>query len=245
MTNSSREENNNWTDEKRMDFFKNLFNHDMNNIFQNILSGIQIARELIKDPNKIDSLGQNFNIIEEQILRGSNYLSNIQKIEQIDEYPKKLENRDILLILRDGLERVNILYKNRNLNIILENKEDHYISYVNDLIKIVFENIIINAIILNNNDVVNLVIRLENIIDKNDKKVKLEFIDKANGIEESLQNEIFNISIDNFYNNNRLGFGLSIVYWIIKSYKGEIYIKSKNKDGYLKGSNFVLIIPSN
>lgn len=40
-----------------------------------------------------------------------------------------------------------------------------------------------------------------------------------------------------------MGFGLSIVKKILKSYNGKIWVENKVEGDYAQGSNFVLLIP--
>ncbi len=40
-----------------------------------------------------------------------------------------------------------------------------------------------------------------------------------------------------------MGLGLSLVIKIIESYNGKIWVKDRVKGDYMKGSNFILLIP--
>lgn len=46
-------------------------------------------------------------------------------------------------------------------------------------------------------------------------------------------------------NSKGMGFGLSIVKKILKSYNGQIWVENKVEGDYTQGSNFVLLIPEN
>ncbi len=73
--------------------------------------------------------------------------------------------------------------------------------------------------------------------------LKMEFIDNGIGIHDKLKDIIFQRGYANKKKTKGLGFGLSLVKKIIKSYNGQIWVEDRVKGDFSKGSNFIILIP--
>jgi len=71
----------------RAEFYKDVFAHDVSNILQGILSSAELCR--IQENTQSD-LERLYDIIENQVNRGANLISNIRKISSIDDREKDL-----------------------------------------------------------------------------------------------------------------------------------------------------------
>ena len=108
-----------------------------------------------------------------------------------------------------------------------------------DMIR-VLSNLLLNAShAMNQSGTININMELTQESDIAEKCIKLDIIDHGYGIEPDLQEKIF----DPFFTTKDVGqgtgLGLPIVYNIISSWSGDIFISSEIG----KGSTFTIIIP--
>jgi len=75
---------------------------------------------------------------------------------------------------------------------------------------------------------------------KNRKSYLLKFQINGIGIEDVRKEDIFQRSYTKDKKVRGMGLGLSLVYKIIKSYKGKIWVENRFIQDYSKGSNFIV-----
>ena len=78
---------------RRSNFYKDLFIHDVNNIFQGILSATQLYNIQCENSEDSKYILDITDIIEDQVKRGSNLISNVQKLSQLEEI--KMQNKPL------------------------------------------------------------------------------------------------------------------------------------------------------
>jgi len=225
---------------KRAEFYKDLCSHDINNILQNILSGMQLCEMGLEDPHEIKSI---IKIVINQINRGANLVSNIRKLSQIEETQISLKRTEICNILKISVDYIKKSYKDKKMNIKVDLVSEQLYIQANELLRDVFENILINAI--KHNKSANLEIEVK--ISKEQKLglnyLKIEFQDNGLGISDPRKEEVFQRGYGKNKHAHGMGLGLSLVKKIIEIYKGEIRVEDRVNGDYSKGSNFILLIP--
>ena len=227
----------------RAEFYKDLFAHDINNILQSILSGIQISQLHLDDPEKRDTLRRNAQIIKEQVIRGAKLVSNVRKISQL-EYPKRnLEKIEIVNVLKKVITIVKKSYKDKNLNIRIDSVVEKFFAKTNDFLEDVFENLLINAITHNRNISIEISVKILKEQQNGINYVKMEFQDNGIGVADSMKHRIFIRANRKEEIYLGMGLGLSLVRGIIESYNGKIWVEDVVKGDRSKGSNFVILIP--
>jgi len=226
----------------RSNFYKDIFAHDINNIFQNIQSSAELLSLLLK---KMDiSKGDNFiDIIKEQIIRGSGLISSVRKlseIEDIDSQLKKVEVNEVLYNVRDYIIKS---FYSRKIDIEIQSEYQTIYLNANELLEDIFENILINGIRYNNSSIIELQINV--LKERSDGKnyVKLEFLDNGIGIPDEMKEKIFQRGYNQKGIIKGLGLGLTLVKKIIAVYKGDIWVEDKVKGEYSKGSKFIILLP--
>ena len=113
----------------------------------------------------------------------------------------------------------------------------------NDLLQDVFENILINSIVHNNNRKITISILISEFEEKEVRYYKLEFIDNGVGIEDSRKEKVlYRIDPDSNITFG-MGLGLSLVRQIITNYSGKILIKDAVEGNSSRGTNVILLIP--
>jgi len=224
----------------RAEFYKDLFAHDINNILQSLLSGIQVCEVTLDNPSETrDSL----NIMKTQVMRGSNLVSNIYNLSKLEESEMPLRKRAVCKVLKKSIISVKKIDRERSLNIQFDFDDDELFILGNDLLEIVFDNILNNAIKHNKNATIEIKIKISKQERTHVNYLKIEFLDNGKGVSDTRKEIIFNRGKREIKNIYGMGLGLSLLKKIIETYNGEIWVEDRVKGDYLKGSNFILLIP--
>jgi PAS domain S-box-containing protein len=220
-------------------FYKDLFAHDMKNILHSIHSSVELY-SLYKDKDKtLEDIDELFEIINDQAQRGTNLITNVQKLSEIEEHKVSLEKLEILSILKEAIDFLKNTFKSRKINVKVKARLENYFVYANELLLDVFENLLINSVKHNDNDVVEIQIK----ISKEKKNIKIQFIDNAKGIPDNRKEKIFQRVSQEDRSISGSGLGLSLVKFIIDAYNGDISVENRIRGDYSKGSNFTVYIP--
>ena len=227
----------------RAEFYKDIFAHDINNILQSILAGTQISQLILDNPEKLDELKINAEIIKDQVVRGSKLVSNVRKISKLEEKGRSLEKIEILKVLKNTVSFVKKSYKNKNLAIQVDSVDENLFIKANDFLEDVFENLLINAIRHNKNLIIENTVRISRVRKGGIRYLKMEFLDNGLGVDDSMKERIFQRGYSKEKGVYGMGLGLSLVRGIIEIYNGEVWVEDKVEGDRSKGSNFVLLIP--
>jgi len=227
----------------RAEFYKDLFAHDINNILQSILSGIQVSQIIFDNHEESADLKLNAEIIKEQVIRGARLVSNVRKISKLEEAGRSLEKIEILNVLENSVSFVKKTYKDKNLSIGVDSLVESIFIKANDFLEDVFENLLFNAIRHNRNLMIEIFVRISRERNVDVSYLKMEFIDNGLGVADSMKGEIFQRGYSKEKGVYGRGLGLSLVRGIIETYNGKIWVEDRVKGDRSKGSNFVLLIP--
>ena len=227
----------------RANFYKDLFVHDMNNILQAILSGLQLSEIIFDDPSKREDLKTNLRIMKNQIIRGSNLISNVRKLSQLEEIEMPLKKIEISNILNNLISLLKNTYQTKNLNIQVHSIGKKLHVQADDFLIDVFENILINSVRHNRNPSMEITVRISRAQKNGVNYLKMEFQDNGKGIANTRKETIFQRGYTEEKSVQGMGLGLSLVKKIIKNYSGEIWVEDRIKGDHLQGSNFILLIP--
>jgi signal transduction histidine kinase len=181
--------------------------------------------------------------IEYQVSRGARLVNNIRKLSDLEEYKSKIEPIEFTIILEDIILNLREKYKEKNIEIQVKNQNKKNLILANKQLRDVFENILINAIIHNENRKINIIIKISREIKKAIRYIKFEILDNGTGISNGEKNSIFKRE---YYIDKSLtgqGLGLVIVKKIIDAYNGQIWVEDRTPGKFFKGSNFIFLIP--
>ena len=223
--------------------YRDIFAHDINNILQNINSSVELSSLYLNNPEKLNTIKELYEIINEQVNRAKKLISNVRKITEIDESEIKLEKIDLNRILKNAIELLQSSYQNRIINIQSSDLTKKYYVYANNLLLDVFENILINAVRHNNKSKIEIYIEISHERKEERDYVKIEFKDNGIGISDSRKVSIFERGNRRYQKSRGMGLGLSLVKKVIDLYQGKIWVEDRVKGDYKQGSNFVLLIP--
>ncbi|TXT56295.1 MAG: putative Signal transduction histidine kinase [Promethearchaeota archaeon] len=229
---------------QRINFYKDIFTHDIGNILQNLQSSVDLFQLYWNEPKKVEDIKEILNIFNSQVKRAEKLITNVKRISDIEDERTKIKNVNVLSILKKVISQINILYKSKNLEINLSSyKERNILVKANDFLLDVFDNILSNAVIHNKNTPKKIMIKISEVLEKNQEYVKFEIMDNGVGIESSMKKKIFERGPIKIEAKRGIGLGLPICKKIIDLYKGKIWVEDRIEGQPNKGSNFIILIP--
>lgn len=228
---------------ERANFYKDIFTHDMNNIFHNIQFSAELISILKDKPEKIKSSEEIFTTIESQIGRGCKLIDNVRKLSGLEESNVHLKKIMVYDVLDEAILFATKCIREKKLDIKIKKVKENIYVEANDLLLDVIENIFSNSIKYNKNPEVKIQVNFT--FEQKDRKnyLKIEFIDNGIGIPDESKELIFEKGYKKNTKIRGMGIGLSLVKKIVESFRGEIWVQNRVKDDYEQGSNFVILIP--
>lgn len=204
-----------------------------------IKGNLSLMKDELAKNSKIDlkEYLEEIGIANEKMLDLINALSIILKLESND-LPVNVQPIDFLSIIEEIINKFEPKIKKKKINLEKDfSKNLPIINYDSDLIKIIFQNIISNAV---NYTPENGKIKIKIQKQKND--FLIEVSDNGLGIPENQQSKVFTkfFRADNIIKeNDGAGLGLYIVKFLIEIFNGKIWFKSEQN----KGTVFSILIP--
>ncbi len=232
-------------DRKRYEysFYNDFLTHEMNNILSNMNMALALSNKIIQEKIDNKKLKEMYDIIESQIFRGRRIISIIRKLTKLENRDVKLEEQDLLEVLRKCIQYIRKTYYKSNLDIKVESPFETITIFANQLLFDVFQNILINAIKHNKHLEVKIKIKFSQVELEQKTYLKVKFIDNGTGIPDSKKRLLFKPLQRKSLSSKGMGIGLSLVKKIIDAYGGKIWVKNRIKGDYPKGSVFVLLFP--
>ncbi|TXT65222.1 MAG: putative Histidine kinase [Promethearchaeota archaeon] len=227
----------------RAEFYKDLFAHDIRNILQGMLTGLQLIEFQLKQNINQSETIENLGTVKDQIERGQRLVLNIKKLSQITHDDLGLKSMEILPILNECVNNIKKIFTKRPMTIKINCENEEIRIKANELLGDLFENLIINSIKHNNNEHIEIMINISEIEQKQQKFIRFEFIDNAMGIKDSRKEILFQRAYFKRKKHEGLGLGLSLVKRIIDLYRGKIWVENRVKEDHSKGSKFIFEIP--
>lgn len=235
----------------RAEFYKDLFVHDINNILQGNLTGIQLIENYFEEQSLEDKqIWHVISLLKNQVTRGARLVSNIRKLSEIESTEineKTLTPVNALNCLNNVIEGIQQKVEDKELQISIDSPQSKVFVNADKYLKDIFENLILNAIRHNQHEVVKVEIKIS--LEKKDHRFnffKFSFIDNARGIETSQKQTIFlrdYKDLEHKKDSFGLGLGLTLVKRIINRYGGEIWVDDKVPGDYTQGSKFQILLP--
>ncbi|MHA2005850.1 MAG: PAS domain S-box protein [Promethearchaeota archaeon] len=227
----------------RAKFYKDLFMHDMNNILTVVNSSVDLIPFYLGESEQSKNIRSITKIMQNQIDRGAKLITNVNALSELEETTMEVGSTIVNLLLENSIKFIERSFSERTVQIDFDSNGENFVVIANQLLREAFDNILINGIKYNDNNSVDIRIRIgkENL--NNSQFVKMEFIDNGIGVPDERKEMIFKRGNRELKGSKGMGLGLSLVKKIIKNYKGKIWVEDKVEGDYSKGSNFVLLIP--
>ncbi|MFX0021870.1 MAG: PAS domain S-box protein [Candidatus Hermodarchaeota archaeon] len=224
--------------------YRDIFAHDINNILQNISSSVELSSLYLNNPEKLHTIKELYEIVDEQVNRAKKLILNVRKITELDESEIVLDKIEANNVLKNAIEFLESSFQTRNINIEINSHMKKNYVYADNLLLDVFENLLINAVRYNNRSNIDIVIDIEKEQKGGKNYLKMEFKDNGVGISDYRKKIIFERGTQKSRKSKGMGLGLSLVKKIIDNYQGEIWVEDRITGDYKQGSNFIILIPS-
>ncbi|MFX1453382.1 MAG: sensor histidine kinase [Promethearchaeota archaeon] len=224
-------------------FYRDLISHDMNNIFQNILSSTELYTIIKKNGNNNHEQDELIKIIRSQCRRGVRLGLNTQTLAKLEESQFYLKKIDLKKLLENLIIDIKKHYQEKEIIFSLDTPNKLIWVKANELLSEVFINLFINAIKYNENSTVEIKIEISDEYINDVDYSKIQIKDNGIGISDQRKKIIFERRNNKDKYSKGMGIGLSIVKGILNRYNGKIWVEDKIFGDYSKGSNFIVLIP--
>lgn len=223
-------------------FYKDLLAHDINNIFHIIKQSTKLMEIWKEDPIKSDEKAETWEIIKRQLERGTDLISNVHILSEIEEKEIITASVDVRIILERAIKHISSRFQGKEIEIKTEISQGSFNVKAGDLLVEAFENILINGAIHNDSEKKQLWINLSKVQEEGESYVKVEFKDNGMGIIKERKKTIFNRGYKIKRGTGGMGIGLSLVKKIIYDYNGRLWVEDRIEGDYTKGSNFIVML---
>jgi signal transduction histidine kinase len=211
--------------------------HEVGNPLASISALVQVAQRISTDP----FVNEKLDLVKSQITRISKIIRDLVDFSRPSNY--ELELTDINLVIKEAVEITKVGTKAQN--IIFETNLSPNIPLlplISDQIQQVFVNILLNSVDAiiekkRNSKIEKISVKSEST----DNEVTLTFSDTGIGIKEDKLNKVFEPFFTSKTEGKGTGLGLWVSYGIVKSFQGDIKIKSKLNEG----TSFIIKLPIN
>ncbi|MFX1436481.1 MAG: PAS domain S-box protein [Promethearchaeota archaeon] len=217
----------------RANFYKELFAHEVKNVFKKIQLTVKSYEQDQKLTKKARELCNLLESIKEQSQSGAKLVYLVRKLAEIENNPLSLIRMELNLVLQEAIKNVYEVSQYRKIEIKIKPSEEQFYVHANEILADVFENILLNMIEYNKNIEIQIQILIYRQFKDGINYLKIEFVDNENGFSKSRKTGISRKEKE-YKEFKSMLLGLSFVDQIINSIKGEIWVS---------GSNFLITIP--
>lgn len=211
--------------------------HEVGNPLASISALVQVAQRSTEDP----FVNEKLSLVKSQITRISKIIRDLVDFSRPSNY--ELNLTDINESIKEAVEITKVGTKAKDISFIVElSKKIPKLPLIADQIQQVFVNILLNAV-----DAItekSSLTKEEKIIvtaTSDEEYVTISFSDSGKGIKEENLQKIFEPFFTTKKEGRGTGLGLWVSYGIVKSFQGDIQVKSKLN----KGTTFIIKLPMN
>jgi signal transduction histidine kinase len=210
--------------------------HEVGNPLASISALVQVAQRVTTDPFVNEKLG----LVKSQVTRISKIIRDLVDFSRPSNY--ELELTDINKVVKEAVEITKVGTKAKDIIFETElTKDVPMLPLIADQIQQVFVNILLNAvdaIVEKKRDGKTNKISVKSA--NNGDEISLTFSDTGTGIKEENLAKVFEPFFTTKKEGRGTGLGLWVSYGIIKSFQGDIKIKSKINEG----TTFIIKLPT-
>ncbi|MFW9850767.1 MAG: PAS domain S-box protein, partial [Candidatus Thorarchaeota archaeon] len=220
---------------RKAEFYTDLMAHDMNNIHQGILIGLELTSKLQDLPPRAGDL---IKTALEQTRRGIRLISNVRKLTSVEVSDQENVKRlDICEIIDEIIPIVKFSFPEKEIDFKCDMPDDKFIVEADDLIGDVFYNLCHNSAKFSQRNMVEIDIRGKYSEDGKYAEITIE--DNGPGIPNERKHEVLSRKVG----KSTTGLGLILVNDIIRKYHGSIWIEDRVPNDSSAGVRFVIRLP--
>ncbi len=211
----------------RANFYRELFIHDVNNIFNNIQSNINLFSKE-EDLQKIINIKFLIKNIKQKCFEADKLVTIIRKLTQIEERNIPLRHKEIFKVINNALEIVKNNHPEKQITVVFESRFKEIYVLANDFLADVIENILLSSVKYTEKVMINIKIAIDKILDKNENYFKLTFMDNQALISDLSKEKI--LMMENRKNEKIRGLllGFLLIERILESVNGRLTVENDN-----------------
>jgi PAS domain S-box-containing protein len=220
-------------------FYKDLVSHDMANILSNIKNSVKLLDIFKDDSKKFEEMKY---IIIEQAEKGVSLISNVRKQSKTEKENLKISSIDIMNRINNAIKNLRTQFQTKKIIVHTNFPKKALKVNAGNLLLDACENILLNGCLHNENNPIELWIKLSVGKWNGQEIVQILFEDNGIGIEETRRKEIFKPNPNRDREKGGMGIGLSLVKKIIEKYGGKIFVENRIEGDYTKGTKFIVFL---
>ncbi len=208
--------------------------HEVGNPLASISALVQVAQRSSKDP----FVNEKLSLVKSQITRISKIIRDLVDFSRPSNY--ELELTDVNKVITEAVEITRVGTKARDITFETKLSDSiPMLPLIADQIQQVFLNILLNAVDAISEKKEKKNEKISVTTEANSDWLTITFVDTGPGIKEENLNKIFEPFFTTKKEGKGTGLGLWVSYGIVKSFQGDIKVKSKINEG----TTFIIKLP--
>ena len=218
-----------------LDRFVYSASHDLKAPLMSLLGLINVIEIELEKKKEIKPF---LEMMEKSVKKLDNFISDIIHYSRNTRVGQNIEIIDFHDIINDVLDKINYLPNTKEIDFQVD--IDNHIAFYSDVyrLKILFNNLITNAIKYHDIQKTNPFIKIQ--VKIHTKYVLFTIEDNGQGIPSKYQKKVFDMFFRANHRSNGSGLGLYIVKEMLAKLKGKVKVKSE----FGKGTCFIVKIPN-
>jgi signal transduction histidine kinase len=215
------------------EFYLDLLIHDIGNIMQGIVLGVDMA---MQNPTNRSIVDGALSIINEEVFRSTTLLHEIRINALMHKTDPELETIDILDLIKQSINIIYAKYPERNIRCTLSTQVKNLDIQAENILGYGFQLIFQYLVERSQQDIVEIEIKIHPQDTKNNE-TRIEISDNGPALRDSERAQLF------FWRTREPSKGISmpLVRGILHRYNGSIQLESSNGVGKSQGIQFVLV----
>jgi PAS domain S-box-containing protein len=220
----------------RAELYLDILGHDLNNIHQGIIIGLELA---LQSEDTSGTIRSTLKTSLEQVSRGVNLISNIQKFSTIIDAPTKFTKTNLQSVYEAALKMVKSTFPQRELITNLISEESSVFVLADEFLVDAIFNILHNTMKHDTREVISIDISIRKSEDS--KFAILQIDDRGPGIDDEIKKSL----LTRLESDAKVGagMGLTLIKRIVDRYGGRLLIEDRVLGDYSKGASFIIYLP--
>ncbi|NWF96006.1 MAG: PAS domain S-box protein [Candidatus Thorarchaeota archaeon] len=217
-------------------FFNDLLTHDLNNIHQGVLVGLEL---LLLDDTLPSSLRGQISVVFEQIRRAINLTVNVRKLSNIERTPRLDHEYNLRVALGEAAHLVRAAFPHKVLTLNIHSDGADAILIGDEFALDLWYNLLHNAVKFDPSDAV--VVDVSFVRSSDGKRLQVRVMDHGPGIRDEMKSHVFD-RLESGSVHGR-GIGLTLAKRITERYGGRIWVEDRVSGDPAQGACMVVELP--
>ncbi len=224
---------------ERAELYLEVMTTDLHTFNQSTAFTIELVETMASLPESIQG------VVKESALtikRAARMIANVRTLITLENSPPRTKKTDIYAHFKRPSIEADRDFSWKTLNVNSNINDDEFEVSGHQFLWIVFFNIIHNALLHNESNVIDLDV----IASREDynREIRIEFTDRGPGIPDEIKDRIFRRSAVTGSKVMTQGLGLTLVDQVVRELGGRIWVENRVKDDQSQGCKFVVILPA-